>query len=69
MYFRHSETLWQEFPRLVPAALVLDPIEPPTNVDHRLEPWLDRARGRQLAGFTDSVRGLDLDFTFDSSAS
>jgi DNA/RNA-binding domain of Phe-tRNA-synthetase-like protein len=46
MYFRHSEKLWQAFPQLVPVVLVLDPIEPPTNVDERLVPWLDRARAR-----------------------
>ncbi len=54
MRFRHSETLWQEFPQLVPAVLVLDPIEPVVDLKDRLkdrlEPWLRRARERLEKG-------------------
>ena len=50
MHFRHSETLWQEFPQLKPAVLVLDPIEPIVDLEGRLEPWLRRARGRLEKG-------------------
>lgn len=46
MRFRHSERLWREFPHLVPAVLVLDPVEPVTHVEEKLEPWLARARAR-----------------------
>lgn len=46
MHFRHSDALWQEFPQLVPAVLVLDPVEPPADVEDRLAPWLARARER-----------------------
>ena len=46
MHFRHSERLWQEFPQLVPAVLVLDAIEPVTDLEARLEPWLEKARER-----------------------
>ncbi len=50
MHFGHSETLWQEFPQLVPAVLVLDPIEPVVDLEDRLEPWLRRARERLAKG-------------------
>lgn len=47
MHFRHSDELWQEFPHLVAAALVLDPVtEPPSEI----EPWLARARERLAKG-------------------
>ena len=46
MHFRHSETLWQEFPQLVPAVLVLESIEPVVDREDRLRPWLRRARER-----------------------
>ena len=46
MHFRHSETLWREFPQLVPAVLVLDPVEPIIDLEDRLELWLRRARAR-----------------------
>ena len=46
MHFRHSETLWQEFPHLFPAILVLDPVEPVIGLEERIEPWRRRARER-----------------------
>ena len=50
MQFRHSETLWQEFPQLSAAVLVLDPVEPIVGLEDRLEPWLRRARERLEKG-------------------
>jgi DNA/RNA-binding domain of Phe-tRNA-synthetase-like protein len=50
MHFRHSETLWQEFPQLFPAVLVLDPVDPVVSLEDRLEPWLRRARERLEKG-------------------
>ncbi len=50
MHFRHSEMLWQEFPQLKPAILVLDRVEPIADLGRRLEPWLRRARERLEKG-------------------
>lgn len=46
MHFRHSDALWQQFPQLVPAVLLLDRVAPVADLDARLEPWLGRARER-----------------------
>jgi hypothetical protein len=50
MHFCHSEKLWQEFPQLRPAVLVLDRVEPIVDLESRLEPWLRRARERLEKG-------------------
>jgi DNA/RNA-binding domain of Phe-tRNA-synthetase-like protein len=46
MHFRHSEKLWQEFPQLVPAVLILDSVQPVVDLESRIEPWLRQARQR-----------------------
>lgn len=46
MYFCHSPQLWQDFPQLVPALLLLDDIQPDMAVDDRLKPLYERARQR-----------------------
>jgi DNA/RNA-binding domain of Phe-tRNA-synthetase-like protein len=50
MHFRHSDALWREFPQLRPAVLVADRIEPVSDLESRLEPWLRRARERLEKG-------------------
>jgi len=52
MYFGHSAEIWQEFPQLVPGVMVVAGIgvEAEAEVEARLQPWLERARGRLAAG-------------------
>ncbi len=50
MHFQHCETLWQEFPQLVPGVLVLDSVDDVVGVEDRLEPWLRLARKRLEKG-------------------
>jgi DNA/RNA-binding domain of Phe-tRNA-synthetase-like protein len=50
MYFRHSTELWHEFPQLVPGLLLVNDIQPDTNIGDRLEPWFQRARERLNEG-------------------
>jgi DNA/RNA-binding domain of Phe-tRNA-synthetase-like protein len=50
MYFGHAQQIWQAFPQLVPGVLVVDQIHPQVDVEPRLEPLFQRARGRMEAG-------------------
>lgn len=46
MYFRHVPEIWQEFPQLVPALLVVRGIDTEVNANRYIDAWCDRARER-----------------------
>lgn len=50
MFFGHSPALWEQFPHLVPGALIARDIHPKVEVQERLEPWHARARERLARG-------------------
>lgn len=46
MYFYHTPEIWQQFPKLVPALMTIDGINPNADAEAKLKPWLDLARER-----------------------
>jgi len=50
MYFCHDPEIWQQFPQLVPGALVVGGIHSKVDIEAQLEPWYQRARERLSQG-------------------
>lgn len=53
VYFQHSPDIWRDYPELTPGVMALTGITDSVEVDDRIAPWLDIARGR-LTGRTES---------------
>jgi len=50
MFFRHSSAMWQQFPQLVPGALLAEGIDAKADVQSLIQPLHARARARLATG-------------------
>lgn len=50
MYFKHTSSIWNDFPTLAAGLLVVDDIHPNVNAEPLLQPLFDRARANLAEG-------------------